>query len=30
MKTRMIDGIEVQRGSSNVYATLGLPGATFL
>jgi predicted XRE-type DNA-binding protein len=27
MKTRLIDGIEVQRGSSNVYADLGLPGA---
>ena len=27
MKTRLIDGIEVQRGSSNVYATLGLPAA---
>ena len=27
MKTRTIDGIEVQRGSDNVYADLGLPDA---
>jgi predicted XRE-type DNA-binding protein len=27
MKNRLIDGIEVQRGSSNVYADLGLPEA---
>ena len=27
MKTRLIDGIEVQRGSGNVYADLGLPDA---
>ena len=27
MKKRLIDGIEVQRGSGNVYADLGLPGA---
>lgn len=27
MKIRLIDGIEVQRGSSNVYADLGLPAA---
>jgi predicted XRE-type DNA-binding protein len=27
MKTRTIDGIEVQRGSNNVYADLGLPDA---
>lgn len=27
MKKRLIDGIEVQRGSGNVYADLGLPDA---
>lgn len=27
MKTRLIDGIEVQRGSGNVYADLGLADA---
>lgn len=27
MKNRLIDGIEVQRGSGNVYADLGLPDA---
>lgn len=27
MKTRFIDGVEVQRGSGNVYADLGLPNA---
>jgi predicted XRE-type DNA-binding protein len=27
MKKRVIDGIEVQRGSGNVYADLGLPDA---
>ena len=27
MKKRLIDGIEVQRSSGNVYADLGLPGA---
>ena len=27
MKTRLIDGIEVRRGSGNVYADLGLPDA---
>jgi predicted XRE-type DNA-binding protein len=27
MKTRLIDGIEVQRGSGNVFADLGLPDA---
>ena len=27
MKTRLIDGIEVQQGSGNVYADLGLPDA---
>jgi predicted XRE-type DNA-binding protein len=27
MKTRLIDGIEVQQGSGNVYADLGLPEA---
>ena len=27
MKTRTIDGIEVQRGSDNAYADLGLPDA---
>ena len=27
MKKRIIDGIEVQQGSGNVYADLGLPDA---
>lgn len=27
MKTRVIDGVEVHRGSGNVYADLGLPDA---
>lgn len=27
MKTRLVDGIEVHRGSSNVFADLGLPDA---
>jgi predicted XRE-type DNA-binding protein len=27
MKTRLVEGIEVRRGSSNVYADLGLPDA---
>ena len=27
MKTRLIDGVEVHRGSGNVFADLGLPGA---
>ncbi len=27
MKTRRVDGIEIQRGFSNVYADLGLPDA---
>lgn len=27
MKTRIIDGVEVQRSSGNVYADLGLPDA---
>ena len=27
MKTRSVNGIQVQRGSANVYADLGLPGA---
>ena len=27
MKNRLIDGVEVQRGSGNVYADLGLPDA---
>ena len=27
MKTRLIDGVEVHRGSSNVFADLGLPDA---
>ena len=27
MKTRIIDGVEVQRSSDNVYADLGLPDA---
>ena len=27
MKTRLIDGVEVHRGSGNVYADLGLPDA---
>ena len=27
MKKRLVDGIEVQRGSGNVYADLGLPDA---
>ena len=27
MKTRIVDGIEVQRSSGNVYADLGLPDA---
>jgi predicted XRE-type DNA-binding protein len=27
MKTRLVDGIEVQRGSGNVFADLGLPDA---
>ena len=27
MKKRFIDGIEVQQGSGNIYADLGLPGA---
>ena len=27
MKNRLIDGIQVQRGSGNVYADLGLPDA---
>jgi predicted XRE-type DNA-binding protein len=27
MQKRIIDGVEVQRGSSNVYADLGLPDA---
>ena len=27
MKTRMIDGVEVHRGSGNVFADLGLPDA---
>lgn len=27
MKTRRVDGIEIQRGSGNVYADLGLPDA---
>lgn len=30
MKKRLIDGIEVQRSSGNVYADLGLPDATRL
>lgn len=27
MKTRVVDGVEVRRGSGNVYADLGLPDA---
>ena len=27
MKTRLVDGVEVQRGSGNVFADLGLPDA---
>ena len=27
MKTRVVDGVEVRRGSSNLYADLGLPDA---
>ena len=27
MKTRLIDGVEVQQGGANVYADLGLPDA---
>jgi len=27
MKNRLIDGVEVQRGSGNVFADLGLPDA---
>ena len=27
MKTRLVDGVEVRRGSGNVYADLGLPDA---
>ena len=27
MKTRFVDGVEVQRGSSNVFADLGVPDA---
>ena len=27
MKSRVVDGVEVQRGSGNVYADLGLPDA---
>lgn len=27
MKKRLVDGVEVQRGSGNVYADLGLPDA---
>ena len=30
MKTRWIDGIEVHRGSGNVFADLGLPDAAKL
>jgi hypothetical protein len=30
MKERLIDGVEMQRGSGNVYAALGLPDAARL